>query len=402
VAQSKSGVAALGMLAIFVHGPALSATMACRADPYKCTAQELCSNDILGKYGELSYSYKEHAKYAQKLGLSCAPKKATQPKSVANPLRDGFIKLSSDNRKLVQTNLTALGFYSSFIDGYFGKATQKGLELYNKNYLKNSSIAERGNIDALYASILAHPIPKNNRLKPDAVQLQPAEQDTLERGIPLYEIGTGTGFFISAHGHIVTNQHVIDNCNQIIVTSEMSDFASKTIAEDRTNDLALLKIDKLPKHFFALSTESPFPLQEVVVAGFPFGKDVSSTIKFTRGVVSSMAGLGNNYSQIQVDAAMQPGNSGGPILDDQGNVIAVSVAKLNLRTSIEAYGVVPENTNFGVKSSVVRSLLDSNNVGVKEPYIENITARSIAEQATLGTVLLTCLMTQERIEQIAK
>ena len=79
---------------------------------------------------------------------------------------------------------------------------------------------------------------------------------------------------------------------------------------------------------FALSQESPFPLQDIIVAGYPFGDRVSSTLKFTQGIVSSIAGLSNDYSQIQIDAALQPGNSGGPIMDEFGNIVAVAVAKL--------------------------------------------------------------------------
>ena len=71
------------------------------------------------------------------------------------------------------------------------------------------------------------------------------------------------------------------------------------------------------------------------MAGFPFGDAISSSIKFTQGIVSSMSGIGDNYSQIQIDAAIQPGNSGGPIVDELGNVIAVAVSKLDLKNVLE-------------------------------------------------------------------
>ena len=71
-----------------------------------------------------------------------------------------------------------------------------------------------------------------------------------------------------------------------------------------------------------------------------------------------MTGLGNNYSQIQIYAALQPGNSGGPIVDEKGNIVAVAVAKLDLKKVMETYGVVPENTNFGIKSSALRNFLE--------------------------------------------
>ena len=66
-------------------------------------------------------------------------------------------------------------------------------------------------------------------------------------------------------------------------------------------------------------------MQEIIVTGYPFGDAISSSIKFTQGIVSSMSGIGDNYSQIQIDAALQPGNSGGPIVDEFGNVVAMAV-----------------------------------------------------------------------------
>ena len=82
-------------------------------------------------------------------------------------------------------------------------------------------------------------------------------------------------------------------------------------------------------------------MQEILVAGFPFGYGVSRTIKYTQGIVSSMAGIGNNYSQLQIDAAYNR-NSGGPILDAGGNVIGVAVSKLELKKILKNFGVIPK------------------------------------------------------------
>ncbi len=136
------------------------------------------------------------------------------------------------------------------------------------------------------------------------------------------------------------------------------------------------------------------------MAGFPFGNNVSSTLKFTQGIVSSVAGLGNDYSQIQIDAALQPGNSGGPILDEYGNVVAVAVAKLSLEKILEDYGVIPENTNFGVKSSAVRNLMEGNGIAFKTPNTEVISKRDLSKVATDGTVFLSCWMTTAQLEKM--
>ena len=83
--------------------------------------------------------------------------------------------------------------------------------------------------------------------------------------------------------------------------------------------------------------------------------------------MTALAGIGSNFSNIQIDAALQPGNSGGPILDDKGNVVGVAVAKLDMKKILENYGVIPENTNFGIKTSVVRSILESRNISFLKP-----------------------------------
>ena len=108
-------------------------------------------------------------------------------------------------------------------------------------------------------------------------------------------------------------------------------FPATVVTFDPKNDLALLKGDFRPSTVLSLSTKSPELLQDIYVAGFPFGRKVSTGVKVTKGIISSLTGIGNNFSQIQIDAALQPGNSGGPILDDRGNVVGVAVAKLDIK-----------------------------------------------------------------------
>ena len=113
----------------------------------------------------------------------------------------------------------------------------------------------------------------------------------------------------------------------------------------------------------------PELLQDIYVAGYPFGQEISTSVKVTKGIISSLTGFRNNFSNIQIDAALQPGNSGGPILDDKGNIVGVAVAKLDFKMVLENWGVIPEDTNFGIKATVVRSLLESNDITLpKAPH----------------------------------
>jgi hypothetical protein len=216
----------------------------------------------------------------------------------------------------------------------------------------------------------------------------------------IFAAASGSGFAVSSSGYVVTNHHVVDGCIEVKIQHEGTSIPVTIVAYDPINDLALLKGDFIPAETFPLSRRNPKLMQEIFVAGYPFGKSVSSSLKVTRGIVSSLTGIGNNVSHIQIDAALQPGNSGGPIFNDRGNVVAVAVSKLDLMEALEGWGVVPENTNFGIKSSVVVNLLDSNNVRLKQPNAESMSTDRLGEMISNSTFYLSCWMTLAQIEEL--
>ena len=209
---------------------------------------------------------------------------------------------------------------------------------------------------------------------------------------------SGSGFAVSPDGYVITNNHVIEGCQEVIVHTKEKDIKTRIISFDPQNDLALLKGDFRPKTVFPLSNNRPELLQDIYVAGYPFGNAISSSIKVTKGIISSLTGIGNNFSNIQIDAALQSGNSGGPIIDDNGNVIAVAVSKLDAKYMLENFGSIPENTNFGIKSSVVKSILDSNNVARPEANQSGISKTKLGKMISSGTYYISCWMTQAQIE----
>ena len=203
--------------------------------------------------------------------------------------------------------------------------------------------------------------------------------------------GSGTGFAISKNGHIITNNHVIESCEKVSVHHQEKTYDSKIIAADKNNDLALLKSNFTPIDILKISEKKPELMQDIFVAGFPFGNEVSSTIKVTKGIVSSLAGYDNNRSLIQIDAAIQPGNSGGPIISEDGHVIGVAVAKLDARASIEEFGVIPENINFGIKNNLVKKLLKDNNIAFLKGNKNNtLNKRRQVKTITNSTFYLSC------------
>lgn len=211
---------------------------------------------------------------------------------------------------------------------------------------------------------------------------------------------SGTGFFINKSGHIITNNHVIDQCNLVNAYYNGEIKKLKILAIDRKNDLAILKGDFKSNDSFAISKEDGILLEEIYVAGYPFGKRVSGSIKVTKGVISSLSGVGNNYSNIQIDASLQPGNSGGPIVNKKGNIVGVAQSKLDYKIILDMYDTIPENTNFGIKSSTLNQFLNSNKISTETPRGSEMSIKDIGEKIEKATVYLDCWMTAEQIQKL--
>jgi len=211
---------------------------------------------------------------------------------------------------------------------------------------------------------------------------------------------SGTGFAVSSNGHVITNHHVIEGCQKVRIHHKGKSIPATVVTFDPRNDLALLKGDFRPSTVFSLSNASPELLQDVYVAGFPFGRKVSTSVKVTKGIISSLTGIGNNFSNIQIDAALQSGNSGGPILDEKGNVVGVAVARLDKMYALKNFGSLPENTNFGIKTSVVRSILESSNVSLPSPNRSKISKSKLGKMISDATYYLSCWMTMAQIEKM--
>jgi S1-C subfamily serine protease len=224
----------------------------------------------------------------------------------------------------------------------------------------------------------------------------------------LVHASSGTGFAVSTEGYLITNNHVIEGCENVRVHSEGSIIDAVVVSRDSLNDLAVIRADFNPAAIFAIDNSNPQLMQEIYVAGYPFGQNVSSSLKVTRGIVSALTGIGNNFSNIQIDAAIQPGNSGGPIFNQDGNVIGVAVATLDVAIALEAFGTIPQNTNFGIKANVVSSFLASNSIESVSPatpsFFGNTTEMSTAELgqlATDATYYLSCWMTTAQIQEMS-
>jgi hypothetical protein len=173
--------------------------------------------------------------------------------------------------------------------------------------------------------------------------------------------GSGSAFFINKKGYIITNSHVIEGCpREISVRHDRKAGSANLIVKDANLDLAVLSTNLIPVQFIKLSKNSGDKLDRVVAAGYPLGYKISDELKFTSGIVSATKGWKDNINEIQIDAALNPGNSGGPVVNDAGNLVGVSVAGLADR----------QNLNFAIKSKAVKDFLDVNKVSYSTATVE--------------------------------
>ena len=209
---------------------------------------------------------------------------------------------------------------------------------------------------------------------------------------------SGSGFAVSNDGYLVTNNHVIEGCQKVFVHRRGKKYETYIVSYDYQNDLALLKGNFQSDVVLSFATAKPQLAQDIYVSGFPFGMNLSSSVKVTKGIISSLTGIGNNLAAMQIDAALQSGNSGGPILDEYGNVVGVAVAKLDVKFALENFGAIPDNTNFGVKANIVEALLDANGVNYQQGKSEKPSGAEFSNMLSNGTYYISCWMTLAQIE----
>lgn len=210
---------------------------------------------------------------------------------------------------------------------------------------------------------------------------------------PRAQASSGTGFVVAPE-HILTNHHVIEGCARIFVrTADNRTLAvTERPAADARRDLAVLRVRGSPGPVLAFRANQVRRGEGVVTYGFPLAGLLSSGPTLTTGEVSALAGLGDNDQQFQISAPVQQGNSGGPLLDRQGNVIGVIVSKLNAARIAQRTGDIPQNVNFAVKGSEAVDFLRRQGITpvLRESPSGERSAAEVGEHAHASTVFIRC------------
>lgn len=190
---------------------------------------------------------------------------------------------------------------------------------------------------------------------------------------------SGTGFAISSDGYIVTNYHVVDGANKISVRGVKGNFSkvysASIVIEDKNNDLAIIKIDDKD-----LTTLGIIPYSivsnisdvgnSVYTLGYPLRSTMGDEIKLTNGIISSKTGFQGDITTYQISVPLQPGNSGGPLLNSKGEIIGIVNAKHS-----EA-----ENASYAIKSCYLTNLIQVMNTPLSLPKKNIICTKTLSEQ----------------------
>ena len=212
----------------------------------------------------------------------------------------------------------------------------------------------------------------------------------------------GAGIVTTRAGLILTNHHVVDGCSAIRVIDSLKNKASaELVGSDPKNDLALIRasrsFSKVARFRQGIELQAG---ESVTVIGFPLAGILGIEPNVTFGYVSATAGLRGNPSTFQISAPVHKGNSGGPILDQSGNVTGIVSAKLNALAIQKKTGDLPQNISFGVKGEIAQSFLESQNVN----YQSSASKRKLenTEVAAIGkaiTVLVACRKSQSAADE---
>jgi len=201
------------------------------------------------------------------------------------------------------------------------------------------------------------------------------------------ESSSGTGFAVAPNGMILTNNHVAGNCRKIAVDGSPATLVSA----DKEFDLALIHVSRARDLATVNFADRPAPLNaDVTVAGYPLA-GLLSGLNVTRGSVTSIKGLAGDGSRMQISAPVQPGNSGGPVVDAHGRVVGVVVSKLDAKFVQDEIGDIPQNVNFAIRGEIAKLFLFQNGVTpLTNDKKDNLAPEEIAKRLQKVTHFVTC------------
>jgi len=247
------------------------------------------------------------------------------------PYIDTIIKLNKSFNEIALLNLLTFGLDLGtflFIDIITGNIIEYNPDIYSVNAVNYVDTTRRENI----------PINTDNE-------------------VPKNVSGFGTGFVVSNNGYVATNYHVIENATYLELyfpndSNIFTRYTAKLIAQDLSNDLAILKIQddnninwNIP-YKFELDYSTG---EDVFTIGYPDPQLLGIDYKLTDGIINSLSGVLSNRSIMQISTSLQPGNSGGPLFNSDGNIVGITSSTINNEYFYSRTGAIAQNINYAVK-----------------------------------------------------
>ena len=317
-------------------------------------AQQDNTNSIAGieakaENGDASAQLELGLRYARGLGV---------PQDFTEALK-WFRKAADQGDPQAQNNVGILydngqGVAQDFVEAYewANLAAAQGVTnaIFLREKLINSmtpgQIAEGQRLSAAFVPQRQSPTPSSN-----SNPVSPVVAD--------FPVATGTGFFITEDGYLISNYHVVKDATKVRLLTSQGKVDAQVVQVDAADDLVLLKTEGDFTALPIVSSRTSALGGTVATVGFPNPRLQGFYPKLAKGEIAALAGAADDPRYFQISVPVQPGNSGGALVDEHGNVVGIVSAKLDAATALAASGALPENVNYAVKSSLLLSFLES-------------------------------------------
>lgn len=199
---------------------------------------------------------------------------------------------------------------------------------------------------------------------------------------------TGTAFFISDEGYLITNNHVIEGSKSILIDYKNKSYDAKIIDIDKNNDIALIKIDLKSSPFIHLDNIDAVKGSNICALGYPLINMQGKELKATFGHINSLSGFKSDPRFMQIDSSIQPGNSGGPLVNNKGKVVGIVTAKLNQIAAYKASGSFSQNVNYALKISYALPLIKKNKITLNNNNSKKLNNSELVKLVSKSVVLV--------------
>ncbi len=364
-------------------------------------AQEQCGLPASGPLTEEERQSRECVEHAYE------KMRATWIDQLTGPAREEAVRAPEDHLRL-QQGLQQLGFLPPGpIDGVYGRDTRAAIVAWQSahglpvtGFLGDTdALAIDQEVSARSLPVALNPpaVPRANPSNGDSGtstpnQTSPQVATAEPPASTLTLAATGTGFAINTSGQFLTNYHVIKGCEAVRLRVVAGPQNGTVVATDERNDLAVIQgaATRIEPLRFR-EGKGIRPADAVVALGFPYAGLLASSPEVTTGTVSALAGLNDDSRFLQLSAPVQPGNSGGPLVDLSGNVVGIVSSRINDLAVAEATGTLPQNINFAIKSATIREFLDAHRIDYLVAQSETkLDPADVGEKAMKSTIMVEC------------